>query len=396
MTLRVLALTHVFPNAAQPLAAPYFRRQFVALAKRCELSVMGLIPWFPGTRLLSRWSRIGQLAGAPASEVIDGLTVRHPRVLHVPKIGRWVSGAGYVASLLPVVAPLRHEIDVLFGTWAYPDGFASISLGKLLALPAVVQVIGSDINVEAHKPGPRRHLKLALPQADGMIAVSRQLADEVERLGAPRERIDVIPTGIDREVFRVRDRAQARAALSRDTEERLVVFVGRLEKEKGALDLLDAFDRVASRMPELRVVLIGRGSRSTDCEARARASRGRISVVAEIPHARIADWMAAADVIALPSWAEGTPNVLIEALASGRRVVASRVGGIPDLIDQPIFGELVAARDVPALAEALVRVAGASYDAEAVAASANLIDWDENAARVLSSLARAVSGGRRR
>src|SRR5262249_57118840 len=85
-TVRVLAITKIFPNAAEPLSAPFNRQQFAALAKRCELEVMATIPWFPGAGLLSRWSSAGRLAQVPRREQIAGIEVSHPRTLFLPRL----------------------------------------------------------------------------------------------------------------------------------------------------------------------------------------------------------------------------------------------------------------------------------------------------------------------
>jgi teichuronic acid biosynthesis glycosyltransferase TuaC len=109
------------------------------------------------------------------------------------------------------------------------------------------------------------------------------------------------------------------------------------------------------------------------------------------PHEEVPSWMAACDVLVLPSWAEGTPNVVLEALACGRRVVATRVGGTPDLVHSPELGELVAPRDAAQLAAALDRAADARYSPEDVARAGARHGWDESARQLEASLRRAVA-----
>jgi glycosyltransferase involved in cell wall biosynthesis len=106
------------------------------------------------------------------------------------------------------------------------------------------------------------------------------------------------------------------------------------------------------------------------------------------PHDQVALFMGAADVFTLPSWREGTPNVVIEALASGRRVVSTRVGGIPAVIRRPEQGELVEARDIPALAGALTRALSTPTDARALAA--DLPSWADSARLLHDTLAALV------
>jgi glycosyltransferase involved in cell wall biosynthesis len=209
--LRVLAITKIFPNAAEPLSAPFNRQQFAALATRCALEVMGTIPWFPGAGLLGKWSSAGKLASVPRAEVIEGISVRHPRTLFVPRLAHATWGPLYAASIAPALLPYRDKVDVVLGSWAYPDGFAAVIAARLLGVPAVVKLHGSDINLISKLPGPRRMLQWALPRAKKVVAVSRALADEVVQLGVPRDNVAIVMNGVDAELVHPRDRSAARA-----------------------------------------------------------------------------------------------------------------------------------------------------------------------------------------
>src|SRR5262245_22886388 len=123
--MRVLVMTKIFPNALEPLSAPFNRQQIAALARRCEVSVLAAIPWFPGAKAFARWSPAGRLAGVPANDRIDGVEVAHPRVMYLPRFGHVLSAGLYVASMWPVVSRRRGQFDVLLASWAYPDGVAA-------------------------------------------------------------------------------------------------------------------------------------------------------------------------------------------------------------------------------------------------------------------------------
>src|SRR5689334_8277974 len=162
---------------------------------------MATIPWFPGAGLISRWSSAGRLAQVPRHEEIAGIRVSHPRTLFVPRLAHGAWGPLYAASIAPAVRRHRGKVDVVLGSWAYPDGFAAVIAARLLGVPCVVKLHGSDINVMAKLPGPRRLTAWALPRAERIVAVSRALADEVVALGVSRDRVSIVMNGVDSELF---------------------------------------------------------------------------------------------------------------------------------------------------------------------------------------------------
>ena len=388
--MRVLAITKIFPNAAEPLSAPFNRQQFAVLAKLCELEVLATIPWYPGAGLLARWSSAGKLGRVPRRETIDGIAVRHPRTLFVPRLAHATWGPLYAASIAPQVARYRGKIDVVLGSWAYPDGFAAVIAGRLLGVPSVVKVHGSDINVVAQMPGPRALTAWALPRAARVVAVSRALGDEVVALGVPRDRIAIVMNGVDAQLFHPRDRAAARRELGLPAGP-LVVYVGNLKEEKGSRELARAWPLVLAALPGATLAVVGGGPLRGEVEAALAPCGERVRMLGPRPLPEVPAWMAAADVLVLPSHSEGTPNVVLEALASGRRVVASAVGGVPDLITRPELGALVPPKDPEALAAALVTALGMPYDPVAVADLGARGGWAASASALHTVLAAAAA-----
>lgn len=390
--LRVLVVTREFPSSVDPDYATFNRQQFAALGQRCDVEVLATIPWFPGAGLLARWADAGRLLGVPRAETIAGLPVTHPRYLHIPRIGRVTAPALYAASLAREVRRRRGRHDVLLAAWAFPDGVAAAALARILRVPLVLKVHGTDMNVLANLPHVRRNLRWSLPRTARVVAVSRQLAEVVASHGMPRDRIDVVGNGVDPELFHPRDREEARVALGHPGDaRRWLLYVGRLEEPKGVLDLLEAFSLLAARRADVRLALVGDGSAREACERAAAALGDRVLVAGRRALEEVPRWMAACDALVLPSWAEGTPNVVLEALACGRRVVATRVGGTPDLVRGPDVGELVPPRDPAALAEALGRAADARYLPEAVARAGARHGWAQSAELLEASLRKALA-----
>ncbi|HZO17175.1 MAG TPA: glycosyltransferase [Polyangiaceae bacterium] len=368
--MRVLVVTKIFPNAAEPSMAPYNRLQLGALAKLCDVEVLALVPWFPG-----RGRR-----GVPARERIDALDVLHPRVLYAPGPGRPLSGALYTASLVPHALMRRGRVDVVLGCFAYPDGWAAVALGKMLGVPAVVKVHGSDIHVYGHDRMLTGALRWALSRAAFVVGPSEPLVARAIELGA--QRALPILNGVDTAAFYPRDRQSCRALLghAHDTR-RWIVFAGRVEPQKGVLELIAAFR--AMRRDDVALVLVG--------AERERVRQTGIITAGARPPEEMPLWIGAADVCTLPSWSEGTPNFVLESLASGRRVVATNVGGIPAVLSDPALGELVPAKDPLALRDALERALAQEYEPSTIVERAQLRSWDESA-RELHGVLRAARG----
>ena len=390
--MRVLVMTKIFPNAEEPLSAPFNRQQIAALGRRCEVEVLAPIPWFPGARLFSRWSGAGRLTKVPRHDRIDGVEVTHPRSPYLPRFGHVLSAALYGAALYPELRRRRGRFDVLLGSWAYPDGVAAVALGRALSLPTVVKLHGSDMDVLSKRPTLRRQLAWALPRAARVVAVSRALGVEAERLGVAPDRIDIVTNGVDGTLFHPRARAAARAELGKGGDARKwILFVGRVEVDKGAIELATAFRELAGTGADAALFIVGDGKARAAMEEILRPCADRVTFAGPRPFAEVPVWMGACDVLTLPSHHEGTPNVLLEALASGRRVVATSVGGIPDVVHRPELGSLVPVGDAGALAAALGDAVATAYDGRALAAIGARGGWDESAARLEATLRRACN-----
>jgi glycosyltransferase involved in cell wall biosynthesis len=393
--MRVLIMTKLFPNRAQPGWAPFNRQQFAALSRLPGVQivdVLATIPWFPGVGLLKGRSLAAGLLDVPATDTIAGLPVRHPRTLYLPRIGHAVAGTLHAASLLPRCLRYRGQVDVLLAAWAYPDGCAAVSLGRALNVPVVVKLHGSDINVLADRWGPGRALRRTLPGAARVVAVSAALAARAVALGVPGERVDVVRNGVDGALFAPGDQAAARAGLGLRAEGPLLTCISRMEREKGVLDLIEAFALVLQREPRAQLALVGGGGALAALKARAAAPdlAGAVLLPGAVPLEQVPRWMTAADVVVMPSWAEGLPNTILEAHACGRPVVATAVGGVPEVIDDPALGQLVPPRSPPALAEAILEALRRPAEPARIA-GARARTWEESAAALARSLHGALA-----
>jgi glycosyltransferase involved in cell wall biosynthesis len=190
------------------------------------------------------------------------------------------------------------------------------------------------------------------------IAVSEAVKrDCVERLHMNPDRISVIRTGIDPPSPTAQEQIAAlRAELGLDAGQRLVLTIARLNYEKGIDTLIEAAAALCQAHPEVRMVVLGEGPDRTELEARIR--HRRLEGMIQLAGFRADVWpvVAAADLICIPSKSEGMPNALLEAMAGGKPIVATDVGGIPEVIVPEHNGLLVEPQDAEALSSAMARL----------------------------------------
>jgi glycosyltransferase involved in cell wall biosynthesis len=282
------------------------------------------------------------------------------------------AGARAVVAGLAAAGPI-----VLDAHYLWPDGVAAAALAQELRVPFTLTARGSDLNLLAEDRGIAARIAGAAARAAGCWAVSRALAERFAVVaGLPRERIVVVRNGVDLERFRPGDQAAARAELGLPAGGRLVLGVGRLVPAKGFAVAAAALSDLPA---DVQLVLVGDGPQRA---AIATAGGARVRCLGALPPDRVAVAYRAADVLVLPSEREGWPNVVTEALASGLRVVATRVGGIPEILGdggrvEPVLGALVPPHDVAALAAALRTVLAAPAQPAVVRRFAERHGWDE-------------------
>lgn len=363
----VAVLTDLWPSASEPFSGSFVRAQTRALGGdfRHVVLVPRLLVPLAHARV---WGRAvqGWQAGWEEPDRPDRL-LRYP-MLRLPKGGEAEARALGARRAL-VRAGERPEL--VHGHFLYEVGVAAVRLARALDVPSVVTVHGTDgrwlVDGGVQERFRRRMLEAARA-VDRLVVVERALAEQLVESGVDAGRVEVVPMGVDEQTFRPRPRARARQALGIRLDERIVVFVGRATPEKGVAVLEQALERVGR---SVRGVVVGPGS-----------GLDRLEVVGPVSPERVALWLAAADVFCLPSFAEGMPVSVVEALACGRPVVASAVGGIPQQVQPERNGFLVPPGDAGALADALVEALAREWPEEELRATSEPFWWTSVAPRL--------------
>jgi glycosyltransferase involved in cell wall biosynthesis len=297
------------------------------------------------------------------------------------------------ARLLADGARAARGVDVIYAHYLVPTGNVARVCARMARRPYVLTAHGGDVR-NLSRPALRRASAGPLADAAEVIAVSRWLEWELRASGLELPPVTVANMGVDLDRFAPGDRAAARARLGVAPEGPLVLSVGGLTPRKDPLGLLQAFARVRAVRPDARLALVGDGPLAAAVAAGAVRLGVEPAVVrtGALPHARVSDWMAACDLLSVVSRVEPLGQVALEALASGRPVVATRVGGTAEVVP-PWCGAIVTPGDPPAAAAALLRVLDAPPSPEACRAAAQAHGLNRQAARVEEVLRRATASG---
>lgn len=388
--MTILVLSFMFPNDRDSSSGIFVLEQIKALRKAgVTVLVVSPTPWAP--RLLKFLPSVRKYAGARPHFIVDELIVDRPRVLTLPKnLGfAWSGLLSYISCRRLLAKKMRQtKIDLIHAHGILPDGFAAVLLGREFHVPVVCTAHGSDVNVYPFmNQFVRWASRWALRRIDGMITVSESLKTGAIALAGARD-ISVVHNGAESEIFRAVEKGEARSRLKLNAPGKLVCFVGYLRPEKGLEYLLEAFAVLGRSDTQLCVVGDGPLKETLIAQAERLGILNNCRFVGNQPHKEIPLWLSAADCLVLCSLSEGFPTVLPEAMLCHVPIIATPVGGTPEMIHQGETGLLGPCRDATALSEALNSLlsnaqlaSGIADRAEALARAS--LTWSVNAKQTM-------------
>jgi glycosyltransferase involved in cell wall biosynthesis len=377
MIMRILSFTSLYPNPSLPIHGVFVENRLRELnaTGKVEIRVVAPVPWFP---IAAPWAgRYSQYARVPQRETRHGLDVEHPRYLTIPKIGMTIAPLLLALSVRPVISRILrsgYDFDLLDAHYFYPDGVAATLLGNWFKKPVVITGRGTDLNQIPSFDLPRRQIQWAAARASGMITVCAALKDSLVDLGVAADRVTVLRNGVDLKSFRLMSDAERRA-----TRDKLglkgfaLVSVGQLIERKGNHLIIEALQDI----PEATLTIAGDGPERQNLInlAKTRGVDNRVKLLGVVPHGELPTLYGAADALVLASSREGWANVLLESMACGTPVIASRIWGTPEVVANAAAGVLMPARSRQGVAEGFRMLTAALPQRAATRAYAENFSW---------------------
>ncbi|MBX3037714.1 MAG: glycosyltransferase family 4 protein [Anaerolineales bacterium] len=270
---------------------------------------------------------------------------------------------------LIVSAHQKESFDLIQAYFLPQAGFVGAYAGKYLNIPSVVSIRGNDIERAAFDPNKFSHVMYALQNAN---AVTTNASILIKKAKAFYDReIILILNGIDTNHFKPMERNDALAAVLGGEDAALskspvIGFVGELREKKGLQTLLFAYAQVNKKQP-ITLLIVGEVRQGEDKkffdEFQSTNPDSRIIVTGHIPHKDLPSYYSLIDVFVHPSLRDGMPNAVLEAMACGKSVIATPVGGMTDIIEDGKNGHFVNVNDVDGLSNKIIEVLNSSQEA---------------------------------
>jgi glycosyltransferase involved in cell wall biosynthesis len=355
-----------------------------------SVTVIAPVPSFP-LPSISIWP-YASLKSIPEKETFGPLAIYHPRYVNVPRLGMRIQPYLMAKSLISTVKKLMHdgyEFDVIDAYYFYPDGVAAAKLAREIGKPLVITAYGSDLSFIPKVSGyAAKQIHKSANQAGATTVVCQALANLLLELGVNKEKVHIIMHGVNLELFSpIKNRSELRKTLN--MRGRCLLSVGHLTKHKGMHFAIKGLEC----LPSTHLYIAGSGREelnlrrlSTRCNV-----EGRVHFLGELIPSQLRRYMCAADVLVQMSSREGIPNVIMESLACGTPVVATAVGGIPEVICTTEAGRLVLEKTELSLANTLNDVFSDLPDRNMTRRYAENFTWEETSCRHIRALSQALN-----
>lgn len=392
--MNIVSTTLCYPTLTQPDRGVFVARRTAALAARDGVSVRVVSP-----RLFCPLLRRRDVAPAAGH-----VPAERPRMFSVPVLGWGLDGLSYARTLERAIRTAGEPVDVIDAHFEYPDGVGAWLAGRRLGVSVVVTVRGKIVSL-SRKALRRMQIAAMLRGVAARIAVSRSLADWVRRIGGQDLAVEVIPNGVDADVFHPIARDTARRILGWNQLARYILSVGHQQWVKGFDRLLECVPAIRAACPDARFVFVGsaRGERwfrrrlatlAATCKAIAPGAK-LVSFVPPVSPEELNRMYSAADVVVNSSRSEGWCNAISEALAVGTPVVATNVGGNAEQVCRDELGTIVPDGDHDALASAILTALDRRWDRDVIRAHGASRSWAQVAVETHAVLARVVAQAHR-
>lgn len=308
-------------------------------------------------------------SGIPYEEDIDGIKIHRFRWLEPKTFRALVHFKGfkdnlrlltYIFSLFINLIKIirKYDIEIIHAHSTIPTGLLGVIVSKIMRIPIVITAHGMDINNFENKILFKQLLSFSLRHCNKAIAVSADLAKKMNRIGAEEHKIVILRNTVNTKLFKPIKNQKIRNTYGIEKEDVLILFVGYLDTFKGIFDTIDAFYKIINKKPNVKLIMVGTGPEENTLKKRVSKLGLEKAVIftGKLPPTNLPEYYQAADIFVLPSYTEGLPLSILEAMSCGLPIITTNVGGIPEVVENGKNGFIIDPGDADKLKEKLEKI----------------------------------------
>lgn len=359
-TDKLLIITNLYPTPWAPNRASFNRQQFERLSEIVDVKLIVLLAF-------TEWLKYRKKNKTDKK-------VTYIPFFYTPKFGRRFYPLFQTLSLL-FCMPMMKEFNprAILASWGYPDAIAVSLINKFLKKPLYIKIHGSDVNENVKYPSRIKQIVKHFNRADKIFSVSEALKRVLVDAGVKDSQIVVNYNGVDKSIFYPCDN-QGRKS---------IVFVGNLIKEKGIVELLEVADSLGVDYEKYQFRIVGQGPLYNALTEKYEREDNNIKFLGSLPLNSVAKEIREASLLVLPSYREGVPNVILEAISSATPVVATDVGGISEVL---IAECGIVIDSLSNLDKGIKDALHQNWSSEKIIEHSNTFDWKRNVDLVLDTI----------
>jgi glycosyltransferase involved in cell wall biosynthesis len=377
--MKILTITSLYPNESNPRFGIFIHNRLKELLTRnpeYEINVIAPLPWFP---FISKFRKTQiDFSAVSSQRKSDGITIFHPRYFSIPFIGVITNPFFMLLCLVMTFLKNRHlfsNLQLIDCHYLYPDAVAVGWLSRIIKVPYFVTARGSDVTILFRKRYLYPLIKRCLELSKGCISVSNSLAKDIEHLTNGLIKPVVCRNGVDLTSFDIiPEQVRKEKKISHGFSNKyLILSVGNLVELKGH----ELIIRSIIDFEDVELLIIGEGhlkSKLNDLSI-SLGLQNRVHFLANQKQDVLKYYYNLADIFVLASSSEGMPNVVLESLACGTRVIATNVGGVPEIIKDITSGVVLKTRTVECLRNTLQEEIFKNYDRDSVRETITEFGW---------------------
>ena len=387
--INIVIYTHQYPTPNNPATGIFTAQLAEELNKKANVLVVCPLPFIPWFLKLGKGAYSSLFSNIPDEDEFNGIPVYYPKFPVIPLISRRFNARLQALSVKPLLVRLKQlgKVDIVNAHFLYPEGVAAQLICSKLSIPTLLTATGSDINANENLQSHFKQIRWALNAADGVSGKSKALVSKMSGFVYDSDKVVFTPNGVNTSLcgVSINDRNKYRQHAGLSTDKKHLVFVGRLHKVKGVIYLLEAIKYLKQHCKlNFYTSLVGDGPLSSEFSEYIidNQLQDDVQLTGGATHKEVFQWIISADAMCLPSLMEGMPNVILEAHACGVPTLATRVGGLPELVNDE-NGLLVKPEDHQSLANGLVKIFDQKWDKRRIISSIKVTSWEESADKYL-------------